>query len=131
MKKKILAKGIKINTSKIYIGTFVGIDPIDSNLSYLATDLYTYIPVYTNSINEYTGIELKNKEKLFEEDTFKYTKHKGYLYPDFIGKIEFRKGSFGFVFLNSDLAGNFVPFSNIDELEHDFLNHITIHNYEN
>lgn len=78
------------------------------------------------SCDEWTGLTCKKDDDIFENDIFKYTKHKGYLYDDFTGQIKFKDGCFGFEVITGQVYADFTPFSEIDELENDFLNHIEI-----
>lgn len=67
-----------------------------------------------------------NGQDLYEGDIFQYSEHPKYLLPDFTGEILFMDGCFGYVPTSSNRGERFHPFSEIDELEGDFLNHIEI-----
>lgn len=87
---------------------------------------YANYEVIPETIGQFTGLKDKNGVEIYEDDKFQYHKHEGYLLPDFTGEILFRDGCFGYVSTSENMGERFHPFSEIDELEHDFLNHIEI-----
>jgi len=76
-----------------------------------------------------TGLNIKFGEPMiFENDVFEYKEHKGYLLPSFKAKVVWIDdyACFGYQrLLNGDWTPQ-VPFTEHDELQSDFLNHITI-----
>lgn len=85
-----------------------------------------WIKVHRNSLSQFTGLKINNNIKLFEGDIFNYMKHDGYIYDNFKGYIICIEGSFGFKSIGGALHRSFTPFSDIDELYDDFINHLNI-----
>lgn len=83
-------------------------------------------------ISKCTGLKLKNSDEfLFEDDVFEYQKHEGYSLPSFNATVVWFEeyACFGYETINLDNKMRFITqtaFAEHDELEHDFLNHITI-----
>lgn len=125
MYRKIQFRGERIDNNEKIVGFFLGVNPIDIDQAFISADTVRFL-VHTDSIGQYTGLNLKNGEYLFEGDLFQYKQHKGYIYKDFIGKVVFENGSFGFRKISGDMSNGFVAFSEIDELQFNFLDHISI-----
>ena len=82
--------------------------------------------VIQETVCQWTGLFDKNKTKLYDGDKFQYRKHDGYFLDDFVGVVKYKNGSFGFTVIGETSTGYFAPFSKVDELQEDFLNHIEI-----
>lgn len=95
----------------------------DDSVGYHTMDAYSVIP---ETVCQWTGLFDKNKTKLYDGDKFQYRKHDRYWLDDFIGVVGFEDGSFGFTVIGKTSTGYFAPFSKVDELQEDFLNHIEI-----
>ena len=100
-------------------------DFTDDGLHYCSGQLDV---VYPETICQFTGLKDKNGVEIYNGDKFQYRKHKGYWFPDFIGVVGFKDGSFGYDVITeqSDISNEFHPFSYHDELKEDFLDHIEI-----
>jgi hypothetical protein len=70
----------------------------------------------------------KNGKPFYEGCVFKYTEHKGYLLPSFMGRLVWWDDFAGYGYQTAEqvLAGTCTPLSSIDELQEDFLNHVEI-----
>lgn len=95
-----------------------------------------------NELSEYaiirkskcTGLIPNNggNDFLFEDDIFEYHKHEGYSLPSFTAVVVWIEESacFGYKIIKTDDDKRFIPpptpFAEHDELDHDFLPHITI-----
>jgi hypothetical protein len=126
MYRKIQFKGKRIDNGKDVVGFFLGVNPVDSDVTFLGLSGGIDYRVHSNSVGQFTGLNTGRKEDLFEGDIFNYSKHKGYIYDDFQGEIAFQEGCFGFKIITGQVYREFTPFSEIDELQIDFLNHIEI-----
>lgn len=126
MYRKIQFKGKRIDKDEYAVGFFLGINPIDPNITFLSFNGSINYRVHSDSVGQFTGLKTGNKQDLFEGDIFNYSKHKGYLYDDFQGEVKFQDGCFGFKIITGQVYRDFTPFSEIDELQNDFLNHIEI-----
>ena len=95
----------------------------DDSVGYHTMDAYSVIP---ETVCQWAGLFDKQGVKIFEGDIFQYRKHDGYLLPDFTGEVLFRMGCFGYVATSENMGEAFRSFSEIDELEKDFLDHIEV-----
>jgi len=86
----------------------------------------SFTEIIPETVCQWTGLFDKNKTKLCDGDKFQYRKHDGYFLDDFVGVVKFKDGSFGFTVIGEASTGYFAPFSKIDELQEDFLDHIEI-----
>lgn len=126
MYRKIQFKGKRIDKDENVVGFFLGVNPIDSDITFLGISRGIDYSVHSDSVGQFTGLKTGNKQDLFEGDIFNYSKHKGYLYDDFQGEVKFQDGCFGFKIITGQVYRDFTSFSEIDELQNDFLNHIEI-----
>ena len=136
MKREILFKG-KLSHSKEWIEGnliiaqngkpyIIPFDVFEPDGNHLIIDSDNPFWVDEDTVSQFINQKDKTGKKIFEGDIFNYTKHKGYLYDDFQGEIKFEDGCFGFVVITGQVYRTFTPFSEIDELQSDFLNHIDI-----
>ena len=86
-------------------------------------DFYDVIP---ETICQFTTLKDKNGVEIYRDDKFQYHEHEGFILPDFTGEILFRNGCFGYVATSENMGEAFHPFSEFDELQADFLDHIEI-----
>lgn len=82
--------------------------------------------VEPDSLSQYIGLRDKNGDEIFENDLFTYSEHKGYSFESFTGEIKYQDGCFGFKVITGQNYQDFTPLSEIDELQHDFLNHVVV-----
>ena len=116
-----LIHGVNHKAGNIYIlPTLGGVLPM---LECDPLDGYEVIP---ETVCQWTGLLDKQGSKIFEGDIFQYRKHDGYLLPDFTSEVLFMMGCFGYVVTSKNMVEVFISFSEIDELQEDFLNHIEI-----
>lgn len=75
-----------------------------------------------------TGLKDRNKKELFEGDTFRFYKHKGYILPDFTATVVWipEYACFGYQKDSDKGTHKPTPFSTHHELQYDFLNYIEI-----
>lgn len=75
-----------------------------------------------------TGLYDRKNIQLFENDRFKYYKHKGIILSDFIATVVWNEeyACFGYKKQNDENKGFFTPFSIHDELHNDFLKYIEV-----
>ena len=127
MKREILFKGKSVNTGEWFESMTIANGTIKRKRDDVFMEIgeNKWIGIHPNSLSQFTGLKIGNT-KLFEGDIFNYTKHKGYLCDDFQGEIKFEDGCFGFVVITGQVYRTFTAFSEIDELQSDFLNHIDI-----
>ncbi len=124
--RQILFKGRSHFTGNYYVGLFLGTDLFSSDISYVGFTDETKHKVQTDTVGQFTGLFTCKKERLFEKDIFNYTKHKGYLLEDFQGEVAFEDGCFGYKVITGENFKQFTPFSDIDCLQQDFLDHIEL-----
>ncbi len=86
----------------------------------------SFTEIIPETVCQWTGLTDKNGARLYKGDIFQYRKHDGYFLDDFVGVVKCRNGSFGFTVIGETSTGYFAPFSKVDELQEDFLNHIEI-----
>ena len=75
--EKVFMDGRPVDANWVYGGIFQGKGDFSV--------IYTYEPVYTDTVGQYTGIDDKNGKKIFEDDILKFGK---YLYV-----VEWEDGS--------------------------------------
>lgn len=116
-----LIHGVNHKAGKMYIlpilggvTSMSGCDPLDGH------------EVIPETVCQWTTLNDKNGKRLYKGDTFQYRKHDGYFLDDFVGVVKCKNGSFGFTVIGETSTGYFAPFSKVDELQEDFLNHIEI-----
>jgi hypothetical protein len=126
MDRKIQFKGKRTDNGQYIIGFFLGLNPLDPDITFIGYGHGIIFHTYSNSVGQFTGLKTGTNNDIFENDTFIYKKHDGYLYDDFQGQIKFKDGCFGFIPATGNIHRQFIPFCEIDELQSDFLNHITI-----
>lgn len=133
MKREILFKGKSVNTGEWFEGMTIANGTIKRKRDNLFMEIREnkWVGIYPKSLSQFTGLRI-GYTKLFEGDIFNYTRHKGYLYDDFQGEIKYKDGCFGFKIITGQVYRDFTPFSEIDELQSDFINHIVIigHTFE-
>ena len=86
----------------------------------------SFTEIIPETVCQWTELFDKNKTKLYDGDKFQYRKHDGYFLDDFVGVVKYKNGSFGFTVIGETSTGYFAPFSKVDELQEDFLDHIEI-----
>jgi uncharacterized phage protein (TIGR01671 family) len=86
----------------------------------------SFTEIIQETVCQWTGLLDKKGAKIFDGDIFQYSKHDGYLLPDFTGAVLFRMGSFGYVPTSENMREAFTSFSEIDELQEDFLDYIEV-----
>lgn len=84
------------------------------------------VRVVNGTIGQFTGFKTLGGQMIFEGHRFRYKAHSGYMYDDFVGEVVFQHGSFGFKVMSGGGYRAFSPFCDIDELQHDFLDHIEL-----
>ena len=86
----------------------------------------SFTEIIPETVCQWTTLNDKNGGRLYKGDIFQYRKHDGYFLDDFAGVVKCKNGSFGFTVIGEASTGYFAPFSKVDELQEDFLNHIEI-----
>lgn len=86
----------------------------------------SFTEIIQETVFQWTGLFDKKGAKIFEGDIFQYSKHDGYLLPDFTGEVLFSMGCFGYVATSENMREAFTSFSEIDELKEDFLDYIEV-----
>ena len=119
-------KGIRIDNGKWAYGYFFKSWDNCYILHGTVNGVPVMVEVIPETVCQWTGLFDKNKTKLYDGDKFQYRKHDGYWFDDFIGVVGFKDGSFGFTVIGEASTGYFVPFSKVDELQEDFLDHIEV-----
>ena len=110
--------GQLIHNYKLFSGIEVSFIYSDSD-----DKVYNVVP---ETICQFTTLKDKNGVEIYKGDKFQYRKHKGYILPDFTGEILFRDGCFGYVATSENMGEAFHSFSEFDELQADFLDHIEV-----
>ena len=126
MKREILFRGKRPNSGRWIEGYLYQQDGFSYILSERFPAPECSCEVMTDTVGQFTGLLDKNGKKIFEGDIFCYKKHARYLLEDFKAKVVFENGSFGDVEIGSSTKDFFNSFSEVDELQHDFLYHIEI-----
>lgn len=85
-----------------------------------------FYEVISETICQFTTLKDKNDVEIYKDDKFQYHKHEGYFLPDFTGEIIFLDGCFGYVATSENMGEAFHSFSEFDELQADFLDHIEV-----
>lgn len=98
-------------------------DFTDDGLHYCSGQLDV---VYPETVCQFTTLKDKNGVEIYRDDKFQYHRHEGFILPDFTGEILFRDGCFGYVATSENMGEAFHSFSEFDELQADFLDHIEI-----
>jgi hypothetical protein len=121
MNREILFRGLD------YFGNWQeGNLAVVSNGTCWIDNLIVRVKVKPDSVGQFTGFKTLSGQRIFDGQKFRYNQHDGYLYDNFEGEFVFEHGSFGFKVLYGGYYRAFTPFCDIDELQHDFLNHIEL-----
>ena len=127
--EEIKFKGIRVHNGEWVYGDLVHyfFIKIGKRTDYVSIgidlDFYDVIP---ETVCQFTTLKDKNGVEIYEGDKFQYRKHDGYFLPDFTGEILFRNGYFVYVATSENMGEAFHSFSEFDELQEDFLDHIEI-----
>ena len=127
--EEIKFKGIRVDNGECVYGDLVHYFSIKNGerTDYVSIgidlDLYDVIP---ETVCQFVGLKDKNDVEIYKDDKFQYHKHEGYILPDFTGEILFMDGCFGYVATSENMGEAFHSFSEFDELQADFLDHIEI-----
>ena len=66
MYRKIQFKGKRIDKDENVVGFFLGVNPIDSDISFLGIIRGIDYRVYSDSVGQFTGLRTGTKQDLFE-----------------------------------------------------------------
>lgn len=72
------------------------------------------------------GLKDKNGIEIYTGSTIHYEGHSGYMLTPFDAKVVYDKESASFGYLRPDSIAPFRPFNIHHELQHDFLNYVTV-----
>jgi uncharacterized phage protein (TIGR01671 family) len=127
--KEIKFKGIRVDNGEWVYGDLVHYFFIKNSIRTdhvsigIDLDFYDVIP---ETICQFTTLKDKNGVEIYRDDKFQYHEHEGFILPDFTGEILFRNGCFGYVATSENMGEAFHSFSEFDELQADFLDHIEV-----
>ena len=124
--EEIKFKGIRVDNGEWVYGDLVHYFFIKNSIRTEHTsigvdlDFYDVIP---KTVCQFVVLKDKNGVEIYKDDKFQHRKHKWHLLDDFIGVVKFKDGCFGY---EGNRNRPFTPFSEFDELQKDFLDHIEV-----